>query len=70
MSSGVARWAFVHLDSWTWFVAEYRVWVITLATVVGLAAPLVGAARRHLPGQCLHWLFAAAPWRWRFPRPR
>jgi hypothetical protein len=49
MSSGVARWAFVHLDSWTWFVAEYRVWVITLATVVGLAAPLAGAARRHRP---------------------
>jgi hypothetical protein len=49
MSSGVARWAFVHLDSWTWLVAEYRVWVITLATVVGLAAPLLGAARRHLP---------------------
>jgi hypothetical protein len=49
MSSGVARWAFVHLDSCTWLVAEYRVWVITLATIVGLAAPLLGAARRHLP---------------------
>jgi hypothetical protein len=49
MSSGVARWAFVHLDSWTWLIAEYRVWVITLATVAGLAAPLLGAARRHLP---------------------
>jgi hypothetical protein len=49
MSSGVARWALVHLDSWTWLVAEYRVWVITIATVAGLAAPLLGAARRHLP---------------------
>ncbi len=49
MSSGVVRWAFVHLDSGTWLVAEYRVWVITLATIAGLAAPLLGAARRHLP---------------------
>ena len=49
MSSGVVRWVFVHLDSCTWLVAEYRVWVITLATIVGLAAPLLGAARRHLP---------------------
>jgi hypothetical protein len=49
MSSDVARWALVHLDSWTWLVAEYRVWVITLATVAGLAGPLLGAARRHLP---------------------
>ncbi len=49
MSSGVARWALVHLDSWTWLVAEYRVWVITLATVVGLAWPLLGAVRQHLP---------------------
>lgn len=49
MSSGVARWALVHLDGWTWLVAEYRVWLITLATVIGLAAPLLGAARKHLP---------------------
>jgi hypothetical protein len=49
MSSGVARWALVHLDSWTWIVAEYRVWVIALATVVGLAVPLLSTAGRHLP---------------------
>ena len=49
MSSGAARWAMVHLDSCTWLVAEYRVWVIILATIAGLAAPLLGAARRHLP---------------------
>jgi hypothetical protein len=49
MSSGVARWALVHLNSWTWLVAEYRVWVIAIVTVAGLAAPLAGAARRDLP---------------------
>jgi len=49
MSSGAARWALVHLDDWTWLVAEYRVWLITLAVVIGLAAPLLGAARKHAP---------------------
>jgi hypothetical protein len=48
MGSGPGRWALVHLDSLTWLVAEYRGWVITLATVIGLAAPLLGAARNHL----------------------
>ena len=48
MGSGAARSALVHLNSLTWFVAEYRGWVITLATVIGLAAPLLGAARNHL----------------------
>jgi hypothetical protein len=47
MNSGVARWTLTHLDDWTWLVAEYRVWLITLAAVIGLAAPLLGAARRH-----------------------
>jgi hypothetical protein len=49
MSSSAARWALVHLDDLTWLVAEYRVWLITLATVIGLAAPLLGAVRKHLP---------------------
>lgn len=49
MSSGAARWALTHLDGWTWLVAEYRVWLITLATVTGLAVPLLVAARKHLP---------------------
>ena len=49
MSSGAARWALAHLDGWTWLVAEYRVWLITLATVTGLAVPLLVAARKHLP---------------------
>jgi hypothetical protein len=49
MSSGAARWVLVHLDDWTWVVAEYRVWLITLAAVIGLAAPLLSAARKHVP---------------------
>jgi hypothetical protein len=49
MSSGVARWALVHLNGGTWLVAEYRIWLIALATVIGLAAPLLGAARKNLP---------------------
>jgi hypothetical protein len=49
MSFGAARWALAHLDGWTWLVAEYRVWLITLATVTGLAVPLLVAARKQLP---------------------
>ena len=49
MSSGAERWALVHVDDWTWLVAEYRVWLIALAAVIGLAAPLLGAARKHRP---------------------
>ena len=49
MSSGVARWALVHLNDWTWLVAQYRVWLILLAVVIGLAAPLLGAARKQVP---------------------
>jgi hypothetical protein len=49
MSSGTARWALAHLDGWTWLVAEYRVWLITLATVTGLAVPLLVAAGKRLP---------------------
>ena len=49
MSSGVARWALAHLDGWTWLVAEYRAWLITLATVIGLAVPVLAAAGKRLP---------------------
>jgi hypothetical protein len=58
MSSGAARWALAHLDGWTWLVAEYRIWLITLATVTGLAVPLLVAARKHLPrpARCLRRL--------------
>ena len=48
MSSSAARWVLVHLNDWTWLVAEYRVWLIALAAVIGLAAPLLGAARKHI----------------------
>ena len=48
MSSSAARWALVHLDDWTWLVAEYRVWLIALAAVIGLAAPPLSAARKHV----------------------
>ena len=49
MSFGQARWALVQLNDWTWLVAQYRVWLITLATVIGGAAPLLSAARKQLP---------------------
>lgn len=39
-----------HLNDWTWLVVQYRVWLMTLATVTGGAAPLLRAARRGLPG--------------------
>lgn len=47
MGSGPARSALVHLDNWAWLVAEYRGWLITLATVIGLAAPILSAARNN-----------------------
>jgi hypothetical protein len=43
------RWALVHLNDWTWFIAEYRVWLIVGATVIGGVAPLLRAARKNLP---------------------
>ena len=53
MSSGAVRWVWVHLDGLTWLVAEYRGWLIILATVIGLAAPLLGAVRKHRPRPAL-----------------
>src|SRR5579859_6705481 len=50
MNSGPARWALAHLNAWTWLVAEYRLWLIVIATVIGIAAPLVSAARKRQPG--------------------
>jgi hypothetical protein len=50
MNSGPARWALAHLDAWTWLVAEYRTPLIVIATIIGVAAPLLSAARRHRPG--------------------
>lgn len=49
MNTGAVRWILVHLNDWTWLVAEYRVWLIVVVTVLGLAAPLLGAARRQGP---------------------
>ena len=49
MNSGPARWALAHLDAWTWLVAEYRTWLIVIATVIGVAAPLLSAARKQRP---------------------
>ena len=50
MNSGPAHSALAHLNAWTWFVAEYRVWLIVIATVIGLAAPFLSAARKRQPG--------------------
>jgi hypothetical protein len=47
MHSGAVWWALAHLNNLTWFVADYRVWLVILATIIGLAAPLLGAARKH-----------------------
>ena len=44
------RWALAQLNEGTWIVAQYRGWLIALVTVIGLAAPVLGAARGHLPG--------------------
>lgn len=49
MNSGLARSAVAHLDAWTWFVAEYRVWLIVIVTAIGLAAPFLSAARKNRP---------------------
>ena len=49
MNSSPARWALAHLDAWTWLVAEYRIWLIVIATVIGIAAPLLSATRKRRP---------------------
>ena len=49
MSSGLVKSVVTHLNDWTWLAVEYRVWLIILATAIGLAAPLVAAARRDMP---------------------
>ena len=49
MSFGHAEWLLVQLNDWTWLVARYRGWLIALAMVIGGAAPLLSAARKHLP---------------------
>ena len=49
MNSGLVKSIVAHLNDWTWVAVEYRVWIIVLATAVGLALPLLGAARRDMP---------------------
>jgi hypothetical protein len=49
VSSGLVKSIVTHLNDWTWLAVEYRVWLIILATVIGLAVPLVASARRDMP---------------------
>jgi hypothetical protein len=49
VSSGLVKSIVTHLNDWTWLAVEYRVWLIILATVIGLAVPLVAAARTDMP---------------------
>ncbi len=49
MNSGLARWALAHLNAWTWLVAESRIWLIAVAVVTGIAAPVLSAGSRHGP---------------------
>ena len=49
MNSGSVHWALAHLNDWTWLVAEYRVWLIVVVTVIGIAVPILGASRRNQP---------------------
>ena len=49
MNSGLVKSIVAHLNDWTWVAVAYRVWIIVLATAVGLALPLLGAARRDMP---------------------
>jgi hypothetical protein len=43
------RWVAADLNDLTWLVAQYRGWLIALATVAGAAGPLLRAARKRLP---------------------
>jgi hypothetical protein len=49
VNTGLAKSIVTHLNDWTWVAVEYRVWVIILATAIGLAVPLLSAARSEGP---------------------
>ena len=49
MNTGLVKSIAAHLNDWTWVAVEYRVWVIILATAIGLALPLLTAARSDRP---------------------
>lgn len=46
MNSSPAQWA-PQLDSWTWFVAENRVWVMVIITVIGFVAPFLSGLGKY-----------------------
>ena len=49
MNTGLVKSIAADLNDWTWVAVEYRVWVIILATAIGLAVPLLSAARSDRP---------------------
>jgi hypothetical protein len=49
VNTGLVKSILAHLNDWTWVAVEYRVWVIIVATVIGLAVPLLTAARSDGP---------------------
>jgi hypothetical protein len=49
MDASTVHWALAHLNDWTWVIAEYRVWLIVVVTVVGLVWPLLAATRKNGP---------------------
>jgi hypothetical protein len=49
VNTGLVKSIAAHLNDWTWVAVEYRVWVIILATAIGLALPLLSAARSDRP---------------------
>ncbi len=49
MSTGAAKSVLAHLNEWTWLVAQYRVWLIVIVTVIGVVVPLMSAARKRVP---------------------
>jgi hypothetical protein len=53
VNSGLVKSIAKDFNDWTWVAAEYRVWVIVAATAIGLAIPLLTAARRDTPRPAL-----------------
>jgi len=49
VNSGLVKSIVAHLNDWTWVAVEYRVWIILLATAIGLALPVLTAARSDAP---------------------
>lgn len=49
MSFAPFTWVLHNIGGWTWFVAEYRGWVILGFAVLGLLMPVLTAFRKHIP---------------------